>query len=334
MTRALNLRRGPARGRRWQAVLRCALALVAAAIAAPASAEWPDRTITIVSPYPAGGTNDVVARLFADRLRDKLGRPVIVDPRAGVGGVVGSTYVAAAAPDGYTLLSTNSAAQILQPLINSQAKYDPITGFTPIARYGVFYMTLAVRPDLGPKTVRELVDMAKARPGQLNYGTAGVGSIGHFATALLASLTGTEMTHVPYRGSAPALQDMLGGRVDLMIDPAVLPYRDRLRVLMTSAPIRQASHPDVPTAEEAGLPGFNLSAWYGLTGPPGLPQEIVDKLAKAVAEVAREQNVIDVAANSGVVIDPLSGPAFSAVIRNDVEQYRSVRDAAGIAQIN
>src|SRR5437879_9322077 len=192
------------------------IAWLAATLALPAVAQaqqWPTRPITLVSPYPPGGTNDIVGRLFADKIAARLGQPIIVDNRAGAAGIVGSLAVSRAAPDGYTLLVANNGALVIQPLVSPQAKYDAVTSFTPIVRLAVAYQFVGVNADLPAKSMADLVALAKKDPGKLNYGSAGTGSFGHFSGEMLRLLTGAQMQHVPYRGRATGVTGLGGGQV-------------------------------------------------------------------------------------------------------------------------
>ncbi len=310
-----------------------ALLLFASATSAPA-ADWPTRNITLISPYPPGGTNDAVGRLFADRLSARLGQSLVVENRPGAAGVVGSLLVARAAPDGYTLETANNATHVIQPLINSQAKYNGATDFTPIATYAVSYQFIGVRADLGVNTLQEFIELAKKTPGKMNYGSAGTGSFGHFSGGLLASLTGAEFTHIPYRGSAQALTDLLGGRIEFMIDPVVTQQPGKVRVLATSAPQRLPAFPDVPTTRELGLPDFNVVGWFGLFGPAGLPREIATRLADLVAEIAAEEPVRNQIAAIGLFPGSMKSDELKALIQRDSEKFADIKRRAQIPNID
>jgi tripartite-type tricarboxylate transporter receptor subunit TctC len=308
-------------------------ALLAVTVAAPAAAQdWPNRPITLVSPYPPGGTNDIVGRLFADRIAAKLGQPIIVENRPGAAGIVGSLAVSRAAPDGYTLLTANNGALVIQPLLSSQAKYDAATSFTPIVRLAVAYQFVGVNADVPAKTMGELIALAKAQPGKLNYGTAGTGSFGHFSAEMLRLQTGVEMLHVPYRGSAAALTDLISGQIQAMFDPLVLSQKDsgRVRVLGVSSPQRLSAYPDVPTMKEAGLPDFDPAGWFGYFGPPGLPKEIAQKIAEAAAQAAKDPEIVQKLEAAGLVAGTMLPGEFAAFIRTYKGTYEEIKRRANI----
>jgi tripartite-type tricarboxylate transporter receptor subunit TctC len=299
-----------------------------------AAAEWPERTITVVSPYPPGGTNDVIGRAFLDRLATKLGQPIVVDNKPGAAGIVGSTQVARAKPDGYTLLTANNAALVLQPLVNPQAKYSPVADFTPIARYAVAYQFLGVRPDLPAADLRAFTALLKTASPGLTYGSAGIGSFGQFAVGQLVSVIGGGApVHIPYRGSSQALTDLLGRRIDFMIDPIVLQQKGAVPVLVTTAPERLATYPDVATSREAGFPEFNLFGWFGLFGPGGLPPDIAEKLGRAVEEIAAEDAIKALAERTGLSVAPLHGEPFVASLRNELVLFKDIKEKAAIPNI-
>ena len=297
--------------------------------------QWPARLITLISPYPPGGTNDIVGRLFADKLAAKLGQPIIVDNRPGAAGIVGSLAVSRAEADGYTLLMANNGALVIQPLVSAQAKYDAVTSFTPIVRLAVAYQFVGVNSELPVKSMSDLVALAKKEPGKLNYGSAGTGSFGHFSGEMLRILTGAQMQHVPYRGSAAAVTDLMSGQIQAMFDPLVLSQKDggRVRVLATSAPKRLSRYPDVPTMAEAGLPDFNPAGWFGFFGPPGLPKEIAQKIAEAAAEFAKEPDTIEKLEAAGLVPGTMLPEEFAAFLKTYKVQYEDIKRRANIETV-
>jgi tripartite-type tricarboxylate transporter receptor subunit TctC len=309
------------------AALLCALSICAYA------ADWPTRTITLISPYPPGGTNDAVGRLFADKLAAKLGQSIVVENKPGAAGVVGSMLVVRATPDGYTLETANNATHVIQPLINSQAKYDGAKDFTPIARYAVSYQFIGVRADLGVSTLPEFLALAKKNPGKFNFGSAGTGSFGHFSGGLLGYLSGAEFAHIPYRGSAQALTDLIGGRIEFMIDPLVTQQPEKVRVLATSAPERLPAYPNVPTTRELGMPEFDVVGWFGLFGPAGLPKDITVKLSDLVAEIAADETVRKQIETMGLYPGALKADEFLAVIKRDSEKFADIKRRAQIPNI-
>jgi tripartite-type tricarboxylate transporter receptor subunit TctC len=306
-----------------------------AAFALPVEAQaqqWPTRQITLISPYPPGGTNDIVGRLFADRLAAKLGQPIVVDNRPGAAGIVGSLAASRAAPDGYTLLIANNGALVVQPLVSAQAKYDVVESFTPVVQLAVSYPFVGVNADLPVKTLADLVALAKKEPGKLNYGSSGTGSFGHFSGEMLRIFSGAAMQHVPYRGSAAAVTDLAAGQIQVMIDPIVLSQKDggRVRVLATTAPERSARYPDIPTTREAGFPDFDPVGWFAIFGPPGLPKEIATRIADIVAEIAKDPEVIQKLEAAGVTARTMPPDEFAAFLKVYKVKYEDIKRRANI----
>jgi tripartite-type tricarboxylate transporter receptor subunit TctC len=306
-----------------------------AAFALPAETQaqqWPTRSITMISPYPPGGTNDIVGRLFADRIAAKLGQPIVIDNRQGAAGIVGSLAASRAAPDGYTLLIANNGALVVQPLVSAQAKYDVVESFTPIVQLAVSYPFVGVNADLPVKTLAELVALAKKEPGKLNYGSSGTGSFGQFSGEMLRIISGAEMQHVPYRGSAAAVTDLASGQIQVMIDPIVLSQKEsgRVRVLATTAPERSARYPDIPTTREAGFPDFDPVGWFAIFGPPGLPKEIANKIADIVIEYAKDPEVIQKLEAAGVTASTMPPDEFAAFLKVYKVKYEDIKRRANI----
>ena len=312
-----------------------ALLLVAVSPLGAQAPQWPTRPITLISPYPPGGTNDIVGRLFAEKIAARLKQPIIVDNRAGAAGIVGALAASRANPDGYTLLIANNGALVIQPLVSAQAKYDAATSFTPIARLAVAYQFAGVNADLPVQSMADLVTLARKQPGKLNYGSAGTGSFGHFSGEMLRIQTGIEMLHVPYRGSAAALTDLAGGQVQVMFDPLVLSQKDggRVRVLGTSAPQRLARYPDIPTFREAGFPDFDPIGWFGFFGPPNLPKEIADRIAETAAEFANDPGVLQTLEAAGLTGGFMRPDEFSAYIKTYKAKYEEIKRRANIEMI-
>ena len=275
--------------------IRCVLALlaiVAAAVGAPftfaqGAATYPAKPVRLVVPFPAGGTTDILARAVAQRLSEAWGRQVIVDNRPGAGGNIGSDLVAKAAPDGYTLLMGTVGTHAINPSLYKNMPYDHVKDFAPVILVAGVPNVLVVNPSLPVHSVTELIAYAKANPGKLSFASGGPGSPHHLYGELLKSMTGIEMTHVPYKGSAPALTDLIGGQVQLMFDnlPSSLPFikAGKLRALAVTSGARAAALPDLPTLAESGLPGFEASSWFGVLAPAGTPRDIVAKLNGAIA---------------------------------------------------
>lgn len=279
---------------------RHALSLLAAAPLLPttqafANDAWsPSRPISLVVPFAAGGPTDGFARAIAEKLPPLLGQPVVIDNRPGAGGSLANTFVARAAPDGHTLLMAGSSMVTAAAL--AKTPYDPVTSYTPVVPLLTLEMLLVVNADLPVRTVAELVKYAKANPGKLSYGSTGTGAITHMQMEMFKSMTGTHILHIPYRGSAPALMDLLAGNIQVCFDSLITagPYikNGKLRALALAMPERSLVTPEIPTFREAGLPDFEASAWTGLLGPAGMPRPIVDRIHQATVTALADPAVL------------------------------------------
>ncbi len=268
--------------RRRDVLRGTAAAIGSAMVASPVFAQsYPSKPIRLVVPSAAGGAPDVICRLLGNELSAALGQPIIIDNRPGAGGALGMSEIARAVPDGYTLGYGNVVTLAINKSLYAKLPYDP-DALTSIALMGTVQNALVVRNELPAKTVRELIDYAKARPGRLNMGSAGNGTTGHLGGELFKSLTGTFITHVPYRGSPTAIQDLIGGQIDLMFDnlSSIGPHikNGRVRALGVSGKRRSPLFPQLPTIDEAGVKGYETTAWGGIVGPKGLPPEMVERL--------------------------------------------------------
>jgi tripartite-type tricarboxylate transporter receptor subunit TctC len=268
------------------------LVAVLAALAAPftfaqSAANYPAKPVRLVVPFPAGGTTDILARAVAQKLSEAWGRQMIVDNRPGAGGNIGSDLVAKSAPDGYTLLMGTVGTHAINPSLYKNMPYDHVKDFAPVILVAGVPNVLVVNPSLPVHSVPELIAYAKANPGKLNFASSGNGTSIHLSGELFKAMTGVEMTHVPYKGSAPALTDLIGGQVQLMFDnlPSSLPFikAGKLRALAVTSGARAAALPDLPTLAESGLQGFEASSWFGVLAPAGTPRDIVAKLNGAIA---------------------------------------------------
>jgi len=300
--------------------------LLAMAFAAPAKAEYPDHPIRLIIPFPAGGSNDVVGRLVANQLSEKLGTKVFVDNRGGAGGVIGTEAAAQAAPDGYTLLVV-SIAHAVNPALY-KLKYDPIKSFTPISIMATGPNVLTVNPGLPVKNVKELVALAKEKPGSLDYASAGVGSFQHLGGELFKLVAGVNFQHVPYKGGGPAMADVIAGHVKVMFSSLVqtTPFiqSGQLRALGVGGAKRNATLPDVPTIEEAGVPGYIADNWWGIVAPAGLPQPIVDKLYKDIQEVLKSKELTEAFAREGAEAVTMTTAEFSKYMENEIVKWGRV----------
>jgi tripartite-type tricarboxylate transporter receptor subunit TctC len=311
-------------------------ALVACALAASASVHaqaFPSKPVRIVVPFPAGGSVDAVGRWVAQKFSDQWKQPVIVDNRAGAGGNVGADAVAKAAPDGHTLLITTPGLAIA-PSIYRKLAYDPQTDLVPVSQLTATYLILVVSPGVQASNVRELVALAKAQPGKLNYGSSGSGATIHMATELFKISTGIDIVHVPYKGEAPAYAALLANEVQLSVGPVsgLLPHikAGRLRALGVSSSTRNETLPDVPTIAEAGVPGYEFTSWFGLFAPAGTPREAVARIGADAAKVMAMQDIRERLPAMGNEAVGSSPERFAAKFKADVAQYASVVKTAKI----
>ena len=308
-------------------LLAFALLLVLSfSISWPAAAEYPDRPVRLIIPFPPGGSNDVVGRLVANQLSEKLGHKVFVDNRGGAGGVLGSEAAANAAPDGYTLLVV-SIAHAVNPSLY-KLNYDPIKSFAPISIMATGPNVLAVNPTLPAKNVKELVALAKEKPGSSDYASAGVGSFQHLGGELFKLVAGVNLQHVPYKGGGPAMQDVIAGHVKVMFSSLVqtTPFiqSGQLRALGVGGARRNPVLPDVPTIEEAGVPGYVADNWWGIVAPAGTPQPIVDKLYKDIQDVLKSPELTAAFAREGAAAVTMTAAEFGKYMEDEMAKWARV----------
>ncbi|WP_020203402.1 tripartite tricarboxylate transporter substrate binding protein [Cupriavidus sp. WS] len=319
-------------------LLASALALCATFGAASAHAAYPDKPLSLVVPFPAGGATDAMARLLAERLGRQLGQPVIVDNRGGAGGSVAAEYALAAPRDGYTLFFATTGTMAINPHIYRKLKYDPQKDFAPVGTLASASNVLVVSPQVKARTVAELIAQAKASPGKLTYGSAGIGSSSHLSGALFASMTGTQLLHVPYRGSAPALVDFLAGRVDMMFDTASTHAPNvqagKVRALAVTSAAGSPAFPGVPSVAAAGVPGYDVSIWFGLVAPQGTPRASVDKLAEAMRGVMQGPDLKPALAALGATPLAKTPAEFAAFIRQESERWGRTAKLAGATDLD
>ena len=306
-----------------------------AVLAATANAQtYPSRPVKIIVPFPPGGTTDIVARLVAERLSPQLGQPTVIENRAGAGGAVGAAEIARAAPDGYTLGLATVSTHGVNPAINPKLAYDALKDFTPISNLASVPNVVSAHPALGITDVRGLIQKAKASPGKITYASAGNGSLSHMLGELFKVSTGTDLLHVPYKGVGPALNDTLGGQVNLLFDnlPSSLPYiqSGKLRALAVSSPARLDSLPGVPTFAEAGVPQLNDPSWFGLVAPAKLPEAVLARLHEAVTRALAAPEVRERMHNVGAVPAGNSPKEFATQIRREIERHKRVAEESGI----
>jgi tripartite-type tricarboxylate transporter receptor subunit TctC len=279
-------------------------AVIAGCLATSVVAQtYPTHAIRLIAPFPAGGLADVLARLVGDEMSKSLGQPIIVENRTGAGGNTGADAVAKAEPDGYTLLMSSAGILSANQFLYAKMPFDPETAFVPISIVADMPMLVVVNPKVEAKTLGELVAFAKANSDKLNFGSPGVGTTGHLGLALFMHAAGIRITHVPYRGAAPALNDLLAGQIDGVVDnpPTVLPHivAGKLRAVAVAAKTRLAQLPDMPTAAEAGLKNFEASSWFGIMAPAGTPPEILARLNREIVAALRQTAVAERIAGSG-----------------------------------
>ena len=313
------------------AAMLAALALVPTLAAAQA---FPGKPIKIIVPYSPGGTTDLLARLVAQKMSERLGQPVIVDNKPGANGMIGSDMVAKAPPDGYTLGIASPGSHAANASLYKDISYDTVKDFTPITLGVSAPMLLVVHPSLGVNSVKELIAAAKAKPGEISYASGGSGSSQHLAMEQFKMMAGIDMTHVPYKGSAASYPDLIGGSVKAEIDvvPTALPpvKGGRLKVLATGSAKRLAMLPDVPTIAEAGVPGYESSSWYGFVAPAKLPKDILDKLHAEIVRALKQPDVVEKLTNAGVIVVAGTPQEFAAHIRTEMDKSAKVIKAANI----
>ncbi len=299
-----------------------------------AQAKYPQRPVTLVVPTPPGGSTDFTARLIVEPLTRALGQPVIVDNKPGASGNIGNQFVARAKADGYTLLVAYSGYQVGNPHLFKDAGWDPIKDFTPVAMVTRAPQVVAIHHALPVNSLQEFIAYAKKNPGKLNYASSGNGSIQHIAGELFKQLTGTFITHIPYRGSGPAVQDLLAGTVDLHITtPASVVSHiktGRLRALAVTSPKRLASLPDVPTATEAGLKGYDLDSWFALYAPAGTPPAVVQQLNAEVNKILQMPEVRKKAEDSGTSVEAFTPAQLGEFTRKELDYWGGVIKSAKI----
>jgi tripartite-type tricarboxylate transporter receptor subunit TctC len=303
---------------------------------APAAAETcPDGVLRIVVPYPPGGAVDATGRVLAQALEQELGQSAIVDNRTGAAGMVGANYVANATPDGCTLLSTASI-HIITPLINHNVPYDVNEDFTPISEIATNPLLVVANKDFPANTLQEMLDYAKKHPGEVTFATSSYGSAGHLASEALQIAGGVDIPVIPYKGSGPALTALIGGEVDLMVDPILssLPFvkSGELKALAITSTERSAIAKDIPTVGEAGIPGFNFYSWYGVWGPKGMSADAVSGLEAAIVKAIAKPEVQKSLSAKGV--DPVGSTAkeFADYIKSETAKYTKIVEEAHITQ--
>lgn len=305
--------------------LLCAGALLAGPVRAADQAKWPTRPIRLVLPFPPGGGTDTLARIMAPRMNELLGQPLVVDNRAGAAGNIATDIVAKAEPDGYTVLMGFNTALTMNPSLYKNLPFNVQRDFKPVTMLASAQYVLVVNPALPVHSVQDLIDLAKSRPGQLNYSSSGPGSPLHLAGELFKARTGADITHIPYKGGGPATMGLLGGQAQLMFGSvsAVMPHvkEGKLRALAVTGMKRSDVAPDLATLDQSGLPGFDVTSWYGLLVPRGTPDAIVDKLAAAAQKVVQMPDVRDAMAKQGLELSIDTPQAFAELIKTETATW-------------
>ena len=315
----------------WTAL---ALGVALCAGSALSQTSYPARPVTLVVPVPPGGILDTVARMVIPSMTQTLGQPIVVDNKAGAGGNIAASFVAKSAPDGYNLLVGYSMFHVGNPSMYANLSWDPLRDFTPIGMLVVSPHVLAVHPSVPAKNLRELVNLARANPGKLNYATSGNGSVPHVGVELFKQQNGLFITHIPYRGAGPAMLDVVAGNVQMTVatPPSLAGFvqSGKMRALAVASNKRLALMPDVPTAAEAGFPGFELEAWVALFAPMGTPPATVQKLTDAVKVAMESVAVRKSAETAGVEIRYMPPAQLDAVVRKDIQYWSNVIKTAQI----
>jgi tripartite-type tricarboxylate transporter receptor subunit TctC len=309
------------------------LALCLAAVQALAQS-YPSKPVRLIVPYPPGGGNDTLGRLFAAKLGERMGQPFVVENRPGAGAMIGTEAAAKSPPDGYTVLLSSIATHALSPNLYSRVPYDPLKDFAPITLLGIAPTVLVVNADLPAKSLGELIAAAKAKPGALAYASGGNGTPPHINAEVFKSVAGVDLLHVAYKGGGPALADLMAGRVHVMLDTAAsaMPHvrAGKLRALAISGARRSPEYPDLPTFAEAGLPQYDTNAWYSMHAPAGTPREIVRRLNGELVAILKDPDIV--ARFKQLSTEPIgnSPEEFAAFVRTELDKYARIIKAAGI----
>jgi tripartite-type tricarboxylate transporter receptor subunit TctC len=294
---------------------------------------YPKGPVTLVVPFPAGGPTDAMARVLALKLGERLGQQVVVDNKGGAGGSIAAEAVAKAAPDGQTLFFGTTGTMAINPSLYSKLRYDPVKDFAPVSLMATTMNVLVVNPEVPAKNLGELVKLAKAKPNTVSYGSAGNGSSNHLSGELLRNSAGVQITHVPYKGSAPALVDLLGGRLTMMFDTVAQQTGNiaagKVRALAVTGPKRSPLLPDVPTAQESGLKDYDVVIWFGVLAPAGTPLAVIDRLNREMVAVMSTEEMKKKMQADGAEAKPTSAAEFAALIKHDMAKWGPVVKASG-----
>lgn len=299
------------------------------------AADWPTRPVTMVVPFPPGGPTDIVARILGQQLSQQLGQTVIIENKGGANGSIGTGAVAAAKPDGYTFLY-NTSSLVLAPLMLDSVSFDPVKDFAPVTSTAMVPLALLVHPSVPANNLKEFIDYAKANPGKLSYSSSGVGNITHLGAFLFSDASGIDAVHVPYRGSAPAMVDLVGGQVqygtNTLNDSLQFIKDGRLKVFAITSKDRSELLPDVPTMAEAAIPGFEVGAWQGIVAPAGTPDAIVQKMNAEVLKALKSDTVREQLLKQGTQALGSTPAEYGAYIANEYKRFGDIIKGAGAAK--
>ena len=311
--------------------------LMCCAASGAVAQSYPSRSIRLIVPFASGGPIDLLSRTIAGKLAEVIGQSVVVENRAGAGGSIAAEHTARSAPDGHTIMLITVGTQGINPALFPRVGYDPLKDFTYITTIGGYALMLVANPNLEAKTLAELIALARARPGTINFGSGGVGSSSHLAGELFKSTAGLQMQHVPYKGSAAAMTDVIAGNLAFLFDVVSTAQPQiragKVRALAWSGVRRSLLFPEVPTMAEAALPGFDITGWVGMGAPAGLPKQVLDRLHEALAKAIATPELRDALVAQGYDINVITPEAFSALVRIDVAKWgKVVRDSGARAE--
>lgn len=295
---------------------------------------YPGKPVRIIVPYPAGGSTDIIARVAATQLTERLKQPFVVENRAGASGAIGAVAVAQSAPDGYTLVMGTASSHGINSALQKNLPYDAVKDFAPVTVVANTPNIIVVHPSVPAKTLGELLALAKAQPGKINFGSTSAGGSPHMSAELLKMMSGVDMTHVPYKGAAPMLTDLIGGQIQVGFDnlPSTINFvrTGKLRALAVTTPQRWPGAPDIPTVAESGVPGYEVSGWFGLLAPAGTPKEILNTLQVAIAQAVKTPEVAKQLRDLGAEPVANTPEVFAKEISADVDKWRKVVKATGV----
>jgi len=310
------------------------LASALALVAGPAFAQYPTKPVRIIVPYPPGGTTDILARLVAKGLTDKFGQTFVVENRPGASGAIGSQAVAKSPPDGYTLVMGTISSHGINSALYKSLPYDPVKDFAPVTNVASTPNVIAVNPSLPAKNLNELLKLAREKPGKLNFGSTSQGGSPHMSAELLKMMAHVELVHVPYKGAGPMLADLIGGQIEIGFDnlPSTMSHikSGKVRAIAVTTTKRWPGAPDIPTVAESGVPGYEVSGWFGLLAPAGTPKPVVDALYRAIADLLKQPDVAKQLLELGAEPAANGPDAFSRQIADEVEKWKKVVAATGV----